>query len=60
MQMSIDLRFVNDIGGGDKGINVVVCIRRNTCSIPCSSSGVCDEGIVYFNEEIDLVVVGNK
>lgn len=50
MQMGVDLHFVNDIGCGYQGVDVI-----ESCLESASAFG--DKGIVNLQVEVDLVVV---
>jgi hypothetical protein len=55
--MSVDLRFVDDVGCGDKCINVVVCIERDSCCINGASTSLFNEFGIDLDEKIYLIVV---
>jgi hypothetical protein len=57
--MRIDLRFVDDVGCGDKSIDVVVCTKSDACRVDGASSGQFDELGINLDEEINLIVVRN-
>ena len=48
--MSVNLRLVNDVGGRDQGVDVIVGVSRNASLIDVSSSGHLKKLGVDFDE----------